>query len=410
MIAARCRAWREYHQMRAKRIVVDDGWSDGVLRGVVVLVAMWLIGSACGGSAATESSADTSSTTDTTSFPPHTTASSSTESTASVEHSVLTTPAAGLPVPTTVGSELQPNELGQIPILMYHQIGPEPEQFTRTPEQLRADLAWLYEHDFYVISMQDYLTGQIDIPAGKRPVILTFDDSPVSQFRLIPLADGQLAIDPNCAVGILEQFFAAHPDFGRGGHFGLNTKRIFAWAPNADASDQEPYVQMKLRWLLDNGYELGNHTVDHANLAELTLDEVKQQLAVANDTVLALVPDAQMSVITLPYGMYPPDEGERFLQGFTYQERDYAWDGALLVGANPANAPFSTEFDPYETARIQAFDAELEYWYQLFVDAPGLLYVSDGDPNVVTVPEALHPSLAGTLDLTRVGTRELVRY
>ena len=386
-------------------IAMNGRWSQVVRRSGVVAVVLSVIVGACGGTAATEPPVAT----DTTGITTQVTPSAAGEPTSSTLEPVVATSELDPPAPSTP-VELLANELGQVPILMYHQIGPEPEQFTRTPEQLRADLQWLYDHDFNVISMQDYLTNQIDIPAGKRPVILTFDDSPVSQFRLIPLADGQLAVDPNCAIGILERFFAEHPDFGRGGHFGLNTKRIFAWAPDADASDQEPYVQMKLRWLLDNGYELGNHTVDHANLAELTLDEVKQQLAVANDTVLALVPDAQMTVITLPYGMYPPDEGERFLQGFTYQERDYAWDGALLVGANPAYSPFSTEFDPYETARIQAFDTELDYWFQRFVDEPGLLYVSDGDPNVVTVPAALHPSLAGTLDLTRVGTRELVRY
>lgn len=384
---------------------MDGRWSQFVRRSGVVAFVLSIIIGACGGTAATEPPVATGTTGSTAQVTP----SAAGEPAGSTLDPVVATSERDPPTPSNP-TELLANELGQVPILMYHQLGPEPEQFTRTPEQLRGDLQWLYDHGFYVISMQDYLTNQIDIPAGKRPVILTFDDSPVSQFRLIPLADGQLAVDPNCAVGILERFFAEHPDFGRGGHFGLNAKRIFAWAPDADASDQEPYVQMKLRWLLDNGYELGNHTVDHDNLAELTLGEVKEQLAVANDTVLELVPDAQMSVITLPYGMYPPDEGERLLQGFTYQQRNYAWDGALLVGANPAYSPFSTEFDPYETARIQAFDTELDYWFRRFVDEPGLLYVSDGDPNVVTVPADLHPALAGTFDPARVGNRELVRY
>lgn len=318
-------------------------------------------------------------------------------------------PPADTPATTNSPPVFPPNELGQIPILMYHQIGPVPDQFTRTPYQLRADLQWLYDQGFYVISMQDYLTNQIDIPAGKRPVILTFDDSPVSQFRLIPIEGGQLAIDPDSAVGILEAFYAAHPDFGRGGHFGVNTDRMFAWAPDADASDQEPYVQLKLQWLLDNGYELGNHTVDHANLAEIDEDAIKRQLAAANDAVLALVPDAQMNVITLPYGMYPSIGGDDLLRGFDYDGRSYAWDAALLVGANPANSPLSTAFNAYETARIQAFDDELNRWFQTFLDAPGLLYVSDGDPTIATVPTMLHPQLDGTLDRNRLGGRQLVR-
>lgn len=380
-----------------------------MLRGVVVVFAMSVIVSACGGTSANETSTVTPSTIGM----PAPRLSPSVTPTAGDAASTAPAPGESGPSTSTASattpSGLTPNELGQVPILMYHQIGRVPAQFTRTPDQLRADLQWLYDNRFYVISMQDYLDDQIDIPAGKRPVILTFDDSPVSQFRLIPLADGQLAIDPNCAVGILETFYAKYPDFGRGGYFGVNTKRIFAWAPEADASDQESYVQLKLRWLLDNGYELGNHTVDHADLSTLTAGEIKAQLAGANDTVLDLAPDAQMKVIALPYGMYPAGAAESLLRGFTYQGKDYSWDAALLVGANPAVSPLSTAFDPFETPRIQAFDDELKKWFQIFVNEPGLLYVSDGDPNVVTVPNVLPPALAGSLDRSRVGDRALVR-
>jgi len=312
-------------------------------------------------------------------------------------------------VPPTPLPVFQPNELGQIPILMYHQVGPVPDQFTRTPDQLLADLQWLYDNSFHVISMNDYLTNEIDIHAGKRPVVLTFDDSSTSQFRLLPIGNNQMAIDPNCALGILEKFYAAHPDFGRGAHFALNSDRMFAWALDADESDQEPYIQKKLRWLLDNGYELGNHTVDHANLAEMDEKDVKYQLAANQDAILALVPDAQMNVITLPYGMYPSVGGDKLLRGFEYKGRKYAWDAALLVGANPASSPISTAFSPFETARIQAYDDELHSWFETFLDAPDILYVSDGNVDTTTVPRTLHPWLVGTLDESKLGGKQLVR-
>ena len=321
---------------------------------------------------------------------------------------------ASTPEPTTLTpqqlQELQPNELGQVPILMYHNIGPEPEQFVRTPEQLRADLQWLYEHDFQVIPLHDYFAGQIDLPAGKRPVVLTFDDSPASQFRVQPLENGQLAVDPDSAIGILEAFYQAHPDFGRGGHFGVNGNGLFDWAPAADESGQTQYAGMKLQWLVDNGYEIGNHTLEHANLGELTDSEIMYQLAANDDAVQALVPDVPIEVITLPYGVYPPGGDDSLLRGFEYQGNAYQWQGALLVGANPANSPISSEFAPYETARIQAFDDELNKWFQIFTDNPGMLYVSDGNPGTVTVPSELPPVLAGTLDESKLGDRELVRY
>ena len=82
----------------------------------------------------------------------------------------------------------------------------------------------------------------------------------------------------------------------------------------------------------------------------------------------------------------------------------------MLVGANPAKSPISSEFDPYETARIQAFDEELDTWFQVFQENPDMLYVSDGDPDVVTIPNNLPLSLAGTFDESKLGDRTLARY
>ena len=303
-----------------------------------------------------------------------------------------------------------PNELGQIPILEYHHLGPEPEQFVRTPDQFRADLQWLYDNDFYVVNLHDILDDNIDVPAGKRPVALTFDDSPVTQFSLIPLSNGQLAIDPNCAIGIMELFFAEHPDFGRGGHFSVLPNYFFDWTPTEGHPDQTPYIQDKFQWLVANGYEMGNHTMDHANLSMMTDDEIMYQLAEANDAIHEILPDVPLEVITLPYGMYPAGGDDTLFRGFQYEGGYYEWSAALMVGANPTVAPLSTEYDPYATARIQAFDEELDKWFAVFEEQPGILYVSDGDPDTVTVPDDLHPWLVGTLDTSKIGDRELVRY
>jgi peptidoglycan/xylan/chitin deacetylase (PgdA/CDA1 family) len=313
------------------------------------------------------------------------------------------------PTPDTTPA-FPPNELGQIPILEYHHLGPEPEQFVRTPDQFRADLQWLYDNDFYVVNLHDILDDNINVPAGKRPVALTFDDSPVTQFRLIPLSDGRLTIDPNCAVGIMERFFLQHPDFGRGGHFSVLPGYFFDWDPATGHADQTPLIQAKFDWLVANGYEIGNHTLDHANLVELTDEEVKYQLAEANNAIHEILPEVPIRVITLPYGMYPAGGDDTLLRGFDYEGTHFEWDAALMVGANPTVSPLSTEYEPFATARIQAFDEELHKWFEVFTEQPGILYVSDGDPNTVTVPEDLHPWLVGTLDPSKAGNRELVRY
>ena len=92
------------------------------------------------------------------------------------------------------------NEMGQVLVLMYHLIDSEEAEWTRTPENFRKDIALLKAEGYYPINVRDLASGNIDIPAGKSPVVITFDDSSPGQYRI--LDDGSL--DPDCAVGILQ--------------------------------------------------------------------------------------------------------------------------------------------------------------------------------------------------------------
>jgi len=304
--------------------------------------------------------------------------------------------------------QYKPNELGWIPLLQYHHfVWDVTDPYQRAPDDFHADLQWLYDHNFYVVNIHDYIDDTMEVPAGKHPVMLSFDDGAQSQFRFIPLENGQLALDAESAIGVLEQFFRDHPDFGRGGHFSILPDRTFAWPEHPE---QFEYATQKLEWLLNNGYEIGNHTLDHANLAEITPDEVMYQLAEANIMIHQQAPDAVIRIHTLPYGGYPNGGDDTVFKGFDYNGGYYEYEGVLLVGANPAVSVLSTEYDPYAIPRIQAFDEELDKWFSFLVENPDVIYTSDGNPNTVTVPETLHWALVDTLDETKIGGRTLVRY
>jgi peptidoglycan/xylan/chitin deacetylase (PgdA/CDA1 family) len=303
--------------------------------------------------------------------------------------------------------EFRPNELGWIPVLQYHHFGPVPDQLTRTPEQFRGDLQWLYDNGFYVVNVRDYINNRMPVPAGKRPVMLTFDDSAVSQFNIQQLPDGQLTVDPNSAIAILEAFFNEHPDFGRGGHFAILPDRAFSWP---DAWDQQEFSGMKLEWLVNNGYELGNHTIDHANLALIETPEIQYQLAEAERLTRKFIPDARLEIVTLPYGGYPDGNDDTVFSGFHYEGEYFEYEAVLLVGANPAYSTVSTEYHPFWIPRIQAFDEELGRWQDFILENPGIMYVSDGSPDTVTIPNEIDWALQGTLDESKLMGRELIRY
>lgn len=112
----------------------------------------------------------------------------------------------------SIDLSLNPNELGEIMILMYHGIGPEESVWQRTPDNFRKDLEYMYQNGYRMISLNDYAKGEIKTEAGYTPIILTFDDGRQNNFSYIE-ENGKIVIDPDCAIGILEEFKNKYPDF-----------------------------------------------------------------------------------------------------------------------------------------------------------------------------------------------------
>jgi peptidoglycan/xylan/chitin deacetylase (PgdA/CDA1 family) len=316
-----------------------------------------------------------------------------------------------------------------IPVLEYHVITTDQSQeaqFTRTVDDFKADLQWLYDHDFYVVPLKDVIADAISAPAGKHPVVLTFDDSTAGQFRYLIGADGSVSIDPDSAVGVMEAFYAAHPDFGRGGFFAVlpQTYSCFSWQGDQREDDQNAYCGQKLTWLLDNGYEIGNHTLNHTDLLNVDDDTFREEIAGAITKFQEYDSRIEANIMAIPYGNYPdPDTKQQqrdwLRDGFEWDGQSYHIIGSLMVGANPAYSPVSTEWDSMWIPRIQAFDEDakvdgdgIDVWFSIFEDSPSQLYTSDGDPNTITVPNDLPVSLNDTLDTDKITAegKELVRY
>ena len=119
-------------------------------------------------------------------------------------------------VPSSVYREYQVNELGKVPIMMYHGIvdisssetkyiggNVDKDGYNRTAEAFRGDLEFYYRSGYRMIALDDYVEGKINVELGKSPIILTFDDGNENNFKVLGEENGELVIDPNCAVGIL---------------------------------------------------------------------------------------------------------------------------------------------------------------------------------------------------------------
>lgn len=306
---------------------------------------------------------------------------------------VLGKPGKAAPQNAPALPERAPNELGRIPILMYHSIGGEREfadgplydihGLNIAPETFRAQLQALYAAGWYPVTMRDVLTAHLAVPRGKTPVVLTFDDARPSQFRY--RKNGQ--IDPNCAIGILEAFHKAHPDWPRRATFYILPESQYNGVP----FDQDGLETKKLRFLAERGYELGNHTASHRSLETLHADTLRWEMAECVRYFHRQVPQVRMETMALPYGIAPRDPAlwNCLLDGAQGGTR-YHNRCILLAKGGPALPFLDRRFDRTRIPRIPSAPGEIEALLQ--PPAPGQtypFYVSDGAPNTVTVPASL---------------------
>jgi peptidoglycan/xylan/chitin deacetylase (PgdA/CDA1 family) len=224
---------------------------------------------------------------------------------------------------------------------------------------------------YYPVNLRDLAAGNLGmVPRGKRPVVLTFDDSSIGQFRMLP--GGQ--VDPASAAGILLDFHEAHPaDWPlRATFYVLQDEDKLGRA----TFGQPEWTEQKLQKLADWGMEIGGHTINHANLAVSTLEEIRRQLALSQARLEELLPGYRVTSLSVPYGAYPEDES--LLAGGEYQGQPYAYGSVVQVSGGLAPSPHTSAFDPYHIPRVQAIQSELDMWLG-YADQPGVHYVSQGE-------------------------------
>jgi peptidoglycan/xylan/chitin deacetylase (PgdA/CDA1 family) len=301
--------------------------------------------------------------------------------------------------PVTVGAAAlpPPNEVGHIMVLMFHGVdqGRARQPYMCTAEAFQEFLRRLYADGFRTLPLGDLMENRVTTPAGYTPVVLTFDDGLPTAFSL---REGPLGLgpDPGCAVGLLERFAEAHPDFGRAATFFINGR------PQTFAGDGT--LAQRLQWLADRGYELGNHTFSHRGLEDAAGEEIQAELGRLEAWLAPLVPGYVMKAVAYPYGQRPPRALRTFMLAGEYQGRPYRYAWALKEGQNGASAaPNHVAFDPLAIPRVRGTDnavTDLGWYLARYRQVPGLRYISDGDPDVITVPKSLEEqvnrqSLAG---------------
>lgn len=280
-----------------------------------------------------------------------------------------------------INLSMEPNELGEIMILMYHGIGEEESSWQRTPENLRKDLQYMHDNKYQMISLNDYAKGKIDTEAGYTPIILTFDDGRQNNFNLTEV-NGELVIDPDCAVGILEEFKKKYPDFNVTASFFVNSNPF----------GQKEYTEKKLNWLIEHGYDIGNHTYSHDEMSKLDGEEIQAEIGYVNNIIKSYLPDYEVETLALPHGSNPKDEFISSMLEGEYKGNKYKTIAVLDVGWRPAYSPFDTLTDFTSLYRVTASEINVDNcgmydYFNSFENNTRERFISDGNPDVVTIPK-----------------------
>ena len=307
-------------------------------------------------------------------------------------------------IPLATYKEKNVNELGKVPIMMYHGIrektsnssgtiggNVDKDGYNRTPEAFEADLEFYYQNGYRMVSLADYVKGIVDVPLGFSPLILTFDDGNADNFKVIGKnEDGSLKFDSKSAIGILEKMKEKYPDFNVTATFFLN----------AGLCNQPEYNEDIMKWLIKNNYDIGNHTTNHADFTKITVLKTQEVVGKLYQMLDQIIPNQYVKIIALPFGSpyKKTHTNYNYILKGEYEGYSYETESALRVGWEPEVSPFAKTFDKTFLKRCRAYDNNGKEFdiKMVFNMLKTSRYISDGEKDLITIPSSLKDNLGET--------------
>jgi hypothetical protein len=302
-------------------------------------------------------------------------------------------------------------DLPQVPILMYHRFSPTGYSYSYTTSL--ADFEWqlnaLYQAGFSLVSLSDWLRGDIQLQAGRRPLIITIDD--------LFYAD-QIFLDeggnpaPYSGLGRLWQFAQAHPDFNFevALFYNMGDKGYANYYNNGTFTIGDGWRQARARaiaWCVEHGAMPLNHFYEHPFLNQLSPPQIQYQLE-ENDKALrealGMVNRQDLcktlpNILALPYVVAPETEsGNQVLLNYINPEgapvAGIMW-GDYAGGAKFISAPFAHDFNRWHIPRISASNQAISTIVERADDIPSAascdLGEFRGNPHVL--PDAISDAI-----------------
>lgn len=153
------------------------------------------------------------------------------------------------------------------PILVYHQVAESGRAypFRVTPVMFEAQMRWLADNRYHVVSLGTFLADQQCGRLTARSVVLTFDDG----HRGVLLH----------ACPVLKRYGFPATLFVTTGAVGRpEFPWLRRWLPDADPEEYRPVTWEELRAIHGPLVGLGSHSVSHPHLAKLPTHDIEREV------------------------------------------------------------------------------------------------------------------------------------
>ncbi len=208
----------------------------------------------------------------------------------------------------------------QVPILVYHRFYPDSYK-NLPPTKIRlsdfaAHLQALYDDGYSLVSLEAWLTGDMRVPAGRKPLVISVDDL-FSSDQIFLDPDGTPS--PKSGIGLLWQFSQAHPDFGFAVSifYNMGDKEY----GNIEVGDWwqvgagwQASLANTIAWCIQHGALPYNHLYTHPELDKITTVKDFLYQAQENEIMLraslgsinqASLADNLGNMIAIPFDIWP---------------------------------------------------------------------------------------------------------
>jgi peptidoglycan/xylan/chitin deacetylase (PgdA/CDA1 family) len=249
----------------------------------------------------------------------------------------------------------------RIPILEYHVVRAKASgEFIISRDDFRRDLRLLYDRGYRPITVAQLLDKDFrDVPVGMSPVVFTFDDASPEQFSYVE-KNGKLEIDSTSVIGMWLEFQKTHPDWKSRATFcvlsGARAGHAFFGDGPQWNGQHAAWRFRKLRWLVDNGFELCNHTLWHAQLNTSSDAVVQEQIARGQLAIDSAVPGYKVRTFALPQGLWPKNRELAWRGSWTDPKSgkaiSYENETVLEVLGGPVPNPFDATFEHRRLTRF----------------------------------------------------------